>query len=64
MVTKEQLDLLEVQANAYSADAGKISFEIEDRQEELEGIFQAYKGMTDTSAQVLRHYFLNGGQVR
>lgn len=64
MVTKEQLDLLEAQANDYNAEAGKISFEIENRQEELEGILLAYKGMTDTSAQVLRHYFLNGGQVR
>lgn len=63
-MTKEQLELLEAQADAYNADAGKVSFEIEDRQEELEGVLLAYKGMNDMSAQVLRHYFLNGGQVR
>ena len=63
MVTKDQLDTLEREANAYFADAGKVSFEIENRQEELEGILLAYKGMNDASAQVLRHYFLNGGQT-
>lgn len=64
MATSVQLDLLEQQANAYAADAGKVSFEIENRQEELEGILRAYEGLNDVSAQVLRHYFLNGGQVR
>lgn len=64
MVTKEQLDILEQQTNEYFMKSQKISFEIENRQEELEGILLAYKGMNDASAQVLRHYFLNGGKVR
>lgn len=64
MVTSEQIDLLEQQAHAYSAEAGKVSFEIENRQEELEGILRAYRGLNDASAQVLRHYFLNGGEVK
>ncbi len=63
MVTEEQLDVLEREANAYNAEAGKVSFEIENRQEELEGILRAYQGMNDASAQVLRHYFLNGGKL-
>ena len=64
MVTKEQIDVLEAQTNDYFMKSRKVSFEIENRQEELEGILQAYKGMNDASAQVLRHYFLNGGKVR
>lgn len=63
MVETSQIEALEQAANAYAADAGKVSFEIENRQEELEGILRAYRGMTDVSAQVLRHYFLNGGQA-
>lgn len=63
MVTKEMIDQLEQEAYAYFNAAGKVSFEIENRQEELEGILLAYEGMTNTSAQVLRQYFLNGGKV-
>ncbi len=64
MVLDTQLDELERESNAYAAQAGKISFEIENRQEELEGILRAYQGMNDASAQVLRHYFLNGGELK
>lgn len=64
MVTKEQIEALEQDANEYFAAAGRVSFEIENRQEELEGILSAYRGMNDASAQVLRHYFLSGGQVK
>lgn len=64
MVTKEQLDALEQAAVAYSGESGKVSFQIEDRQEELEGILRAYSGLNDASAQILRHYFLNGGKTR
>lgn len=64
MVTKEQIDALEKAAVEYSGNSGKISFEIEDRQEELDGILRAHNGLNDASAQVLRHYFLNGGKTR
>ena len=64
MVTKEQIDILEQQTNEYFMKSRKVGLEIENRQEELDGILLAYKGMNDTSAQVLRHYFLNGGKVR
>ena len=61
MVTKQQLDDLENQVTAYFMKSEKISFQIEDHQEELSGIARAYAGMTDVSAQVLRQYFLKGG---
>ena len=61
MVTKEQIDKLEADASAYFMESEKISFQIEDHQEELEGILRAYNGMHDTSAQILRQYFLKGG---
>ena len=61
MVTNEQLDALEAQVNAYYMESEKISFQIEDHQEELEGIAKAYEGLNDVSAQVLRQYFLKGG---
>jgi hypothetical protein len=61
MVTKEQIDALEQQAEGYAAAAGRVSFAIENRQEELEGILRAYEAANDISAQVLRQYFLNGG---
>ena len=61
MVTKAQIDQLEAAAGAYFLESEKISFQIEDHQEELEGILRAYNGMHDTSAQVLRRYFLKGG---
>ena len=61
MVTNEQLDALEVQVKDYFMESEKISFQIEDHQEELEGIAKAYEGMNDVSAQVLRQYFLKGG---
>ncbi len=63
MITKEQLDQLEDQTGTYCMASQKISFLINNRQEELEGILRAYQGMNDASAQVLRHYFLNGGTV-
>ena len=61
MVTKEMLDELERQVSDYFMKSEKISFQIEDHQEELSGITRAYAGMTDVSAQVLRQYFLKGG---
>jgi hypothetical protein len=61
MVTKEQIETLEQQAEAYAAASGKINFAIENRQEELTGILRAYEAANDISAQVLRQYFLNGG---
>lgn len=64
MITKEQLAALEAGANEYYMDSRKVSFEIENRQEELEGVLLAYEGMTNVSAQVLRQYFLNGGEVK
>lgn len=63
MVTKEQIDVLEARTGEYFMASRKLSFEIENRQEELSGILKAYEGMNDTSAQVLRHYFLNGGKT-
>ena len=63
MVTNEQLDALEVQVKDYFMESEKISFQIEDHQEELEGIAKAYEGMNDVSAQVLRQYFLKGGAL-
>ena len=39
----------------------RIGFQIENRQEELEGIVKAYSGMRDASAQILRQIFLKGG---
>ena len=64
MVTNEQLDALEVQVKDYFMESEKISFQIEDHQEELEGILRAYSGMRDASAQLLRQYFLKGGELR
>jgi len=61
MVTNEQLDALEAQVGAYFLESEKISFQIEDHEEELRGILKAYQGMNDISAQVLRQYFLKGG---
>lgn len=61
MVTKEQIEKLEQDALAYFAASSKLSFIIDNRQEELEGILRAYQGMNDASAQVLRQYFLQGG---
>ena len=61
MVTKEMLDELDRQVSDYFMKSEKISFQIEDHQEELSGITRAYAGMTDVSAQVLRQYFLKGG---
>lgn len=63
MVTKSELDMLEARTGEYYMDSRKVSFEIENRQEELEGLLRAYEGMNDASAQVLRHYFLNGGKT-
>lgn len=63
MVTKEQIDVLEARTGEYFMASRKLSFEIENRQEDLSGILKAYEGMNDTSAQVLRHYFLNGGKT-
>ena len=63
MVTNEQLDQLEAAVNDYFMKSEKISFQIEDHQEELEGILRAYNGMHDTSAQVLRQVFLKGGEA-
>ena len=61
MVTKEQIDKLEQDALAYYSDSAKVSFAIDNRQEELDGILQAWQGLNDASAQVLRQYFLQGG---
>lgn len=61
MVTKVMIDKLEADAISYFAASSKVSFEIENRQEELDGILKAYEGLNDASAQVLRQYFLNGG---
>lgn len=63
MVTKEQIDRLEAKTNEYFMASKKLSFQIEDHQEEMEGILRAYQGMHDTSAQVLRQYFLKGGAL-
>jgi hypothetical protein len=62
MVTTDQISQLEAQADAYYAAANKISFAIENRQEELTGLLKGYAGLNDASAQVLRQYFLNGGK--
>ena len=61
MVTKEQIDALEQAAYGYANAAGKVSFEIENRQEELTGVLEAYQDMNTASAQILRQYFLKGG---
>ncbi len=61
MVTSKQIDALEQAANEYFMVSQRVSFEIDDRQEELTGILRAYQGMNDASAQVLRHWFLEGG---
>lgn len=61
MVTKEMIDKLEQDAISYFAASSRVSFEIENRQEELDGILKAYQGLNDASAQVLRQYFLKGG---
>lgn len=61
MVTQEMIHKLEQDAVSYFAASSRVSFEIENRQEELEGILKAYQGLNDASAQVLRQYFLNGG---
>lgn len=63
MVTDEMVTVLEREADAYFAAAKKVDFEIENRQEELDGILRAYQGLNDASAQVLRQYFLNGGRI-
>ncbi len=61
MVTKEMIDKLEQDAISYFHDSSKVSFEITNRQEELDGILKAYQGLNDASAHVLRQYFLKGG---
>ncbi len=61
MVTEEMVQKLQQDAISYFADSSRVSFEIENRQEELEGILKAYQGLNDASAQVLRQYFLKGG---
>lgn len=61
MVTSKQIDDLEQAANEYFMASQRVSFEIDDRQEELTGILRAYQGMNTASAQVLRHWFLEGG---
>ena len=61
MVTKKDIDDLEAFANGYFMESERISFEIENRQEELEGIARAYNGMRDASAMILRQVFLKGG---
>ena len=63
MVTKQQIAELEAAAGAYFMESEKISFQIEDHQEELEGILRAYFGMHDASAQILRQVFLKGGTL-
>ena len=62
MITTQQLDELEQQALQYYADSSKISFTIEDRQEELEGLLQGWQGLNDASAQVFRQYFLKNAE--
>ena len=42
-------------------ESERISFQIENRQEELAGILKAYGGLRDASAQILRQHFLKGG---
>ena len=61
MVTKKGIDNLEAFANDYFMESERISFQIENRQEELEGIRKAYDGLRDASAQILRQHFLKGG---
>lgn len=58
MITQQQLDKLEQDALNYYRDSSRLSFQIEDRQEELDGILAAWQGMNTASAQVLRQYFL------
>ena len=60
-MTKQDIAKLQADANAYFMESEEVSFLIENRQEELEGILRAYSGMRDASAQVLRQYFLKGG---
>jgi hypothetical protein len=62
-MTQAELDQLTAQAEDYAAQAGRLSFGIENRQEELAGILEAYQAMNTVSAQVLRQYFLQGGKV-
>ena len=54
---------LQADCNAYFMESEEVSFLIENRQEELEGILRAYSGMRDASAQILRQYFLKGGEL-
>lgn len=61
MITKKDIDSLEAFANAYFMESERISFQIENRQEELAGILKAYGGLRDASAQILRQHFLKGG---
>jgi len=61
MVTKKDIDALEAFANDYFMKSERIGFQIENRQEELEGIAKAHSGMRDASAQILRQIFLKGG---
>ena len=60
MVTKKDIDALEAFTNDYFMKSERIGFQIENRQEELEGIVKAYSGMRDASAQILRQIFLKG----
>ena len=61
MATKKEIDSLEAFANSYFMESERISFQIENRQEELDGVLRAYDGMRDASAQILRQIFLKGG---
>ena len=45
MVTKKDIDALEAFTNDYFMKSERIGFQIENRQEELEGIVKAYSGM-------------------
>ena len=64
MVTKEDIVKLQADANAYFMESEEVSFLIEDRQEELEGILKAYDGLRDASARILRQVFLKGGALK
>ena len=63
MPTKQEIDRLEQGAVDYYNGSDKLWFEIEDRQEELDGILRAYDAMNTVSAQVLRRYYLAGGVI-
>lgn len=61
MTTMEEILTLEKDVMAYFGTTHKMNHQVDFRQDELEGILQAYQAQNDVAAQVQRQYFLNGG---